>query len=119
MTLLGELDAIATEAKQFSCTLRIPQARSILEDLILRSLWQLLHAYNPDTVKDDMHWIQTLINVSDRLQLGVQLDRAQELYYRTIDSVVLEAKVTEHSASLLSRHMAEFMEFGRVLNLDL
>ncbi|NEP47305.1 MAG: DUF3536 domain-containing protein, partial [Okeania sp. SIO2H7] len=122
MTVLGELDAIATEAQQFQCTLRIPQAKAIMEDLILRSLWQLLHAYNPATVKDEMYWIQTLIQVGDRLRLGIHLDRAQELYCQTLNKSSLadllgEQETFDYSNRELSEHLARLSEFGRALNL--
>ena len=124
MTVLGELDAIATESQQFQCTLRIPQAKAIMEDLILRSLWQLLHAYNPETVQDEMYWLQTLIKVGDRLQLGIHLDRAQELYFQTLNKASLEELLgeqgsVEYSNSELSEHLARLSEFGRALNLDM
>ena len=123
MTVLGELDAIATEAQQFKCTLRLPQAKAIIEDLMLRSLWQLLHAYNPKTVQDEMDWIETLITVGDRLQLGVHLDRVQELYFQTINKRSLEEilgpqPMQECSNQELSGHLNQLIEFGRMLNLD-
>ena len=121
MTLLGELEAIATESQQFDCTLRIPSAKTILEDLILRALWQHLHAYNANTAKVDMLWIKMLMTVGDRLQLGVNLDRAQELYFQTIKRVSLEELLGSQivqgalDRAELSEHLKQLVEFGRAL----
>ena len=124
MTMLSELDAIATESQQFACTLRIPQAKTLIEDLVLRSLWQLLQAYDPTTAKEEMQWIQMLIKVGDRLQLAIQLDRAQELYFQTINKRSVEelfgAQTTQTSSTQeLSDHLNQLVEFGRSINLAL
>ncbi|MEM9213660.1 MAG: DUF3536 domain-containing protein [Cyanobacteria bacterium P01_F01_bin.150] len=123
MAKLAELDAIATEAQQFNCALRLPQAKAIIEDLILRSLWQLLHAYDPDTAKEEIHWIQALIKVGDRLRLNIHLDRAQELYLQTINRLSLEEilgskNLQEYSNQELSERLNQLIKFGHTLNIS-
>ncbi|NET11063.1 MAG: DUF3536 domain-containing protein, partial [Symploca sp. SIO2B6] len=124
VTVLAELDAIATEAQQFHCNLRLPQAKQTVEDLILRTLWQLLHAYNPATVTDNLQWLQSLIAVSDRLNLDVKLDRAQELYLQTLNDKTLPELVGDNTTNWTethptATHLQHLVEFGRTLKLDL
>lgn len=123
MALLAELEAIATEAEQFHCALRLPQAQQIIESLILQSLWQVLHDYNLDTVHDDLSWIRSLIQVGYRLNLGIQIDRAQELYFQTIKNMSLEQLMgsdvlQDTSKEAIAEHLQRIVEFGRHLNFD-
>ena len=39
----AELEAVATEANLLRCQLKLPEVKQSLEQLMLRSLWQLLH----------------------------------------------------------------------------
>jgi len=78
---LVELEAIATEANHLRAKLNIPEAKPTLEKLILRSLWQLLHDDNPDTLAGDIHCVERLIELGNQLHLGLSLDRCQELYF--------------------------------------
>jgi alpha-amylase/alpha-mannosidase (GH57 family) len=83
---LAELEAIATEANQLRCHLNISEAKPILEKLILRSLWQLLHDANPDTLKGDIYRIEHLIELGNQLHLGLSLDRCQEVYFNCLQT---------------------------------
>jgi alpha-amylase/alpha-mannosidase (GH57 family) len=78
---LVELEAIATEANHLHAKLNISEAKPTLEKLILRSLWQLLHDDNPDTLAGDIHRVERLIELGNQLHLGLSLDRCQELYF--------------------------------------
>jgi alpha-amylase/alpha-mannosidase (GH57 family) len=78
---LAELEAIATEAHHMRCQLKIRDAKPTLEQLILRSLWQLLHDPKPDTLSVDIDFIQRLIDVGNQLNLGLSLAQCQELYF--------------------------------------
>ncbi|AFZ13786.1 glycoside hydrolase family 57 [Crinalium epipsammum PCC 9333] len=81
LTHLGELEAIATEANHLRCQLKIPEAKQTLEQMILRSLWQLLHDTSPETQQADIQKILRLINLGEQLNLGLSLARSQELYF--------------------------------------
>jgi alpha-amylase/alpha-mannosidase (GH57 family) len=83
---LAELEVIATEAQHLRCQLKIPQARQTLEQMILRSLWQVLHDPNPDTLKCDIYRIERLIELGNQLHLGLCLDRCQELYFNSLQT---------------------------------
>ena len=80
MSQLGELDAIAQEAKNMRCGLNVRQGTQTLERLILRSLWHLLHDANPATLEMDIQRIERMIDVGEKLNLGLCLERAQELF---------------------------------------
>lgn len=83
---LAELEAIATEAGHFHCQLKLPGAKTTLENLILRSLWQLLYSFNPHTAAADIEWLERLIELGRRLSLHLSLDRVQELYYQHLNN---------------------------------
>jgi alpha-amylase/alpha-mannosidase (GH57 family) len=86
---LADLEAIATEANHLHCQLKLPQVKETLERLVLRSLWHLLHDFNPSTIAADVHWLERLIDLGQQLHLGVSLDRAQELYVKHLHSQIL------------------------------
>ena len=81
---LAELNAIATEASYLHCRLNIPEAKKILEQVILRLLWQLLYDGDPSTLEADVIRLETAIALGDRLHLGLALDRAQEVYFNCL-----------------------------------
>lgn len=131
---LTELEAIATEAKHLRCQLNIPEGKQTLEQLILRSLWQLLHDANPATVEADIQRLERLINVGHQLNLGLFLERAQELYFSCLHSQivpqfvqVLQTQVGEKengtSNSTQSHHwniaqMRQLLKLGQKLAVD-
>lgn len=80
-THLAELEAIATEAGHMRCHLDLPEVKVILEQLIQRSLWHLLHETTPDTSEAALNQLERLIAVSQQLNVGLALYRAQELYF--------------------------------------
>ena len=86
---LAELEAIATEAKHLHCRLNIPEGKQTLEQLILRSLWQLLHDSNPATSEADIQRLERIIEVGRCLNLGLSLNRAQELYFSCLHSQIV------------------------------
>ncbi|XHX79385.1 MAG: DUF3536 domain-containing protein [Stenomitos frigidus ULC029] len=81
---LLELDAIATEAASLRCQLNLPEAKQSLERLVLRSLWQLLYHFDPATSKTELHRLERLLTLSQQMQLGLSLARAQELYLQRL-----------------------------------
>jgi alpha-amylase/alpha-mannosidase (GH57 family) len=89
---LAELEAIATEAEHLRCRLRIPQVKTSLEQLILRSLWHLFYDFNPTTAQTNMKWIERLIDLGDALYLALALDRAQELYLKGLNNLLAQLK---------------------------
>lgn len=95
---LGELEAIAIEAKHLRCQINIPEGKQMLEQLITRFLWQLLHDHNPATAEVEIVRLERLIDVGYQLNLGLCLARAQELYFsclHQISSWCLQATQTQ------------------------
>ena len=83
-TYLAELAATATEANNLQCILNLPEVKIILEQLILRLLWQLLYDGDPASLKTDVARVETMIALGEKLHLGLSLDRAQEIYYNCL-----------------------------------
>lgn len=79
--LLGQLDAIATEAIHMRCQLQQLEARGILERLIERSLWKLMHSTEP--VKESaIRQLERLVVLGQQLNLGASLTKAQEAHHQ-------------------------------------
>jgi len=85
---LAELTAIATETSQLRCHLKIPEGKQILEQLILRSLWQLLH--DPNGIDTESQRLERMIDVGKQLNLHLSLDRAQELYFSCLAKIKMQ-----------------------------
>jgi alpha-amylase/alpha-mannosidase (GH57 family) len=89
VTHLIELSAIASEANHLRCNLRIPEAKKILERLVLQLLWNILHDEDPTHLEVKIQLISKIIAVGHELHLGVSLAQAQELYYnRLLNEIV-------------------------------
>jgi alpha-amylase/alpha-mannosidase (GH57 family) len=86
---LAQLEAIATEASHLRARLNVPEVKPTLERLILRSLWQLLHDTNPDTLMSDIHLVERLIELGNQLHIGLSLDRCQELYFSCLQTRIV------------------------------
>jgi len=91
---LSELEAIAIEAAHLHCRLNLPEARQTLERMILRSLWQILHSADSDNVNEttlraNLHRLQRLIDLGQRMALNLSLAKAQELYFYHLHSWII------------------------------
>ena len=86
---------------------------------IVRSLWQLLHDVNPAT-ESDIHRLERLINVGIQLNLGLSLNRAQELYF----SCLHQRSSMNNYAQPASLHywnktqMRQLLKLGQKLAVD-
>lgn len=99
---LAELEAIATEANHLRCSLNIPEGKTTLENLILRSLWQLLHQTNSGSLEDDIARVVRLIDLGYHLKLGLSLDRCQELYFSFLETRIVPLCQLAVQAQLVS-----------------
>jgi alpha-amylase/alpha-mannosidase (GH57 family) len=119
---LAELEAIAAEAEHLRCQLKPVQIKQTLERLILRSLWHLLHNFNPKTAEADMQWLERLLELPNRLHLHLSTDRAQEIYFRGLHQRVLpqlhlwQQGSTETNWSL--SQIRQFLKLGPRLAID-
>ncbi len=80
-TRLGELEAIATEANHLRCTLDVPEAKITLETLIFQSLSHILKDADPNQIEEEIKRLVQMVEVGNQLNLGLSLDKVQELYY--------------------------------------
>ena len=86
---LAELEAIASEANHLHCQLKLPEGKRTLEQLILRSLWQILYNGHPTTLEDDIQSLERMIEVGNQLHLDLSLDRVQEVYYNYLHNQIV------------------------------
>jgi len=80
-SLLAELEAIASEAETVNCTLRLPNAAPVLEHLLNHLIHQVLYHFDLTHVLSQIHAIERLLTVAERLGVILNLDRIQELYF--------------------------------------
>ncbi|MFZ9737037.1 MAG: DUF3536 domain-containing protein [Prochlorotrichaceae cyanobacterium] len=79
--LLRDLEELVPEVEQLHCQLNLPEARNILERLMDRVLWQLLQETNAGVAAGHFQYLSRLVAVGKRLDLGISLARAQEIFY--------------------------------------
>jgi alpha-amylase/alpha-mannosidase (GH57 family) len=121
---LAELVATATEANHLQCQLNIPEAKIILEQTILRLLWQLLYDGDPTTLETDIARIETAIALGEQLHLGLALDRAQEVYFNCLHQSILPnclvtpSSPTNHSCRWDITQIKPLLQLGQKLAID-
>ena len=119
---LTELSATATEAIELKCQLNIPKAKKILEQVIVCLLWQLLYEGNPIILEEEVHRIKTAIAIGERLNLGLALDRAQEMYFNCLHQhIIPECLVSYKSANNCPWNIMQIeplLKLGQTLAID-
>ncbi|WP_414577454.1 DUF3536 domain-containing protein [Anabaena sp. CCY 9402-a] len=109
-----ELEAIATEAKHLRCHLNIPEGKQMLEQLISRLLWRLLHDSN-GSFATDIQCLERLIDVAYQLNIGISLHQSQELYFSCLHSQVIPLCLTSQE----DPHQCEnLLKLGQKLMVD-
>jgi len=103
LTHLAELEAIALEANQLHCQLKVPDGKQTLERMILRTLWHIMHDGN-SAVSADIKRLERMIEVGENLNLGISLERCQELYFNCLHSRIVPRCL---SAQASSKHGGE------------
>jgi alpha-amylase/alpha-mannosidase (GH57 family) len=115
---LLELESIATEATNLRCQLNLPEAKPILERLVLRSLWHLLYHFDSTTSKTELHRLERLLTLSQQMHLGVSLARAQELYFQRLHSwLIPQCFHWLHNAGQRSADSTKTMQLADVRSL--
>jgi alpha-amylase/alpha-mannosidase (GH57 family) len=112
-----ELEAIATEAKYLRCQMNIPEGKLMLEQLISRSLWQLLHDPN-GTFDADIQRLERLIDVGYELNIGISLERSQELYFSCLHSKIAPQFVATLSSGEDTTQYRRLLKLGQKLVVD-
>ena len=113
-----ELEAIATEAKHLLCRMNIPEGKVMLEQLILRSLWQLLHDPN-STFDADIQQLERLIDVGYQLNLGISLERSQELYFSRLHNQILPQCIAAIANGKDTTRCPQLLKLGQKLAVDI
>lgn len=113
-----ELEAIATEAKHLRCHLNIPEGRQMLEQLVLRSLWKLLHDTNGNFATD-IQSLERLIDVGYQLNLGISLHRSQELYFSCLHSEIIPLCLTTVANEENTNQCHQLLKLGQKLGVDI
>jgi alpha-amylase/alpha-mannosidase (GH57 family) len=99
-TQLVELEAIASEAKHLHCQLKTLEIKQILERLVWRLLWALLTRTSPETTEADMQLIDRLLKLAEKFHLHLSLDRAQELFFKTLHELIVpQLAITQQPAT--------------------
>ncbi|MDM9584630.1 DUF3536 domain-containing protein [Nostoc sp. GT001] len=111
-----ELEAIATEAKHLRCRLNIPDGKQMLEQLIARSLWQLLHDAN-GSFNADIQLLERLIDVGDQLNIDISLQRSQELYFSCLQSQIALVCITS-VGNEADNQCLQLLKLGKKLAVD-
>lgn len=84
---LSELEAIATEADHLGCRLNLLEAKEVLERLVLRLLWQLLHNFD-SAIAEIAGRLERLIHLGQLLHLNLAWEKAQELYFHCLQQQI-------------------------------
>jgi hypothetical protein len=82
--------------------LNLTAGQQILERLILRSLWGMLHNFTPEAIADEVKQLERLLGIGNQLKLALSIDRVQELYFSFLQSHILPVCI-----DLLQRHSQE------------
>jgi alpha-amylase/alpha-mannosidase (GH57 family) len=112
-----ELEAIATEAKHLRCRLNIPDGKQMLEQLILRLLWRLLHDSN-GSFSIDIQCLERLINVSHQLNIGISLHQSQELYFSCLQTQIIPLCQTTIANQEDASQCLQLLKLGQKLAVD-
>jgi alpha-amylase/alpha-mannosidase (GH57 family) len=112
-----ELEAIATEAKHLRCRLNIPEGKQMLEQLILRLLWRLLHDTN-GSFTTDIQCLERLINVSYQLNIGISLHQSQELYFSCLSTQIIPLCQTTIANQEDASQCLQLLKLGQQLAVD-
>lgn len=80
---LTELEVVAGEANNLKCALKIPtRHKQLFADLIVKTLRKILNYENIEDLNEDLELLEKMLDVSKNLNLGLSIDRAQEIYHR-------------------------------------
>jgi alpha-amylase/alpha-mannosidase (GH57 family) len=126
---LSELEAIAIEASHLHCKINQPEVQQTLERLILRSLWHILHNFNPATCEADLNRLERMIDLGKQMNLGLSLAQSQELYFQHLNSWIAPECLkymeptqaeTDPKEKLLMKltHLHKLLKLGQKLSVD-
>lgn len=120
---IAELEGIATEAYHFRATLKIPEAKPVLERLIWQSLAQTLHTASFEKyieLEAAIEGIERLLKLGQMLNLGLALYQVQELYYDYLTQLRGKTTASAQTTSIhqVASHKVLLIRLGQALSLD-
>ncbi|NES69835.1 MAG: DUF3536 domain-containing protein, partial [Okeania sp. SIO2D1] len=89
VSYLAELEALATEVDDQQCRFHNLEVKEALERLIVSSLRHILHDREHHNVEEDIYNLERIIEVDDRLNLGLSLTNAQEIYFQSLENYIV------------------------------
>ena len=98
------------------CQLNIPEGNQILEQLVVRLLWQLLYDGNGN-LDADIQRLGRLIDVGHELHLGISLNNSQELYWSCLHSQILP-RITSIDSEAETIQCRQLLKLGERLAVD-
>ena len=114
--LMVELEAISHEAEHLRCQLNIPEGNQILEQLIVKLLWQLLYDVNSN-LDTDIQRLERLIDIGYKLHIGINLNHSQELYWSCLHSQILP-RITNINSEAETIQCRQLLKLGQKLAVD-
>lgn len=114
---LVELEAIANEAKYLHCHLNLPEGKQILERLSWRLLYQLLYHTN-GSFDFQIQRLERLIEVEEHLNLGISLERSQELYFNFLHAQILPKSIAKIVNDTDTNQLRQLLKLGQKLKVD-
>jgi len=119
---LAELNATAIEAQNMNCQLNISEAKTIMEQVVVRLLWQLLYDGDPTTLEEDVSRLEIAIALGKQLNLGLALDRAQEIYFNCLHQhIVPDCFISHNSPNNCPWNITQIkplLQLGQTLAID-
>ncbi|MGB3507926.1 MAG: DUF3536 domain-containing protein [Microcoleaceae cyanobacterium] len=86
---LVELEEVATEVNDQQCRFESIEVKEALERLIVSSLRHILYNSDPANVELDIYGLERIIEVGNKLNLGLSLTRPQEIYFQALESQIV------------------------------
>lgn len=118
---LIELASIANEAVNLRCQLTLPEVCQSLENTIFQSLARIFKQGNATTLETDLHRLSQMITISQQLNLGLCLDRTQELYCNYLHQNLLpHCLLTEDKSHCHWElgHLRSLLQLGKKLGVS-
>nr|WP_256386660.1 DUF3536 domain-containing protein [Hydrocoleum sp. CS-953] len=86
---LAELEALASEVGQQQCRFHNLEVKESLERLIVNSLRHILYDNEPENLELDIQGLERIVEVGNKLNLGLSLIGAQEIYFQSLESQIV------------------------------
>ena len=117
---LHQVDEIAAEVVQLKSELsKTDKAKNVLVQLLTRLLWQILHNGNPDNLTREVKLAQKIIDISNQLQLGIGLDRAQEMYLSCLqEKIIPNCLISDRNCAWQKYQLKQLLKLGDYLGVD-